>query len=139
MEPQGGNLATMRRGLRKTIRKAPDEPVVIYAGRQPKRPHYLAKLMERHEKDRSDLIEDLGIDKSTLSRWLDPDRPSTPSEKWAKKLGRYFASGPEDEDFVDIFTNPSAHRFQKITKGRSEEEIDRMLATLEAAFPAKRA
>lgn len=119
-------------------RKPPADVVSIYGSRQPRRPHYLAKLMEQHDRKRRDLIEDLGIDKGNLSKWLDEQRPSTPSEKWAKKLGRYFASGPEDDDFVDIFTDPSVSRFQRLTRGRPADEVERMLATLEAAFPQKK-
>jgi hypothetical protein len=111
----------------------------IYAKRQPKRPHYLAEIMEWKDVDRATLISDLGVDKSTLSRWLDEKDPTTPGTEWAEKLGRYFASGPEDEDFVDIFTDPAVSRFQRLTAGRTDDEIDRMLATLEAAFPSKRA
>ena len=67
--------------------------------------------------DSSVFIEELGIDKSLISRWLDEDNPTTPGQKWAKKLGRYFAAGPEDDDFVDIFTDPDQIRFQKMTRG----------------------
>lgn len=93
--------------------------------------------MGRHGVSRGKLVEDLDVDKSQLSRWLDEKRPSTPSPLWAEKLGRYFASGPDEDDFVDIFTDPEVARFQKMTKGRTPDEIDRMLATLEAAFPKK--
>jgi hypothetical protein len=131
-----GNLATMRKAKPKPSRAA---LAMIYAKRQPKRPHYLAEIMEWKDVDRAALIEDLGVDKSTLSRWLDEENPTTPGTEWAEKLGRYFASGPEDDDFVDIFTDPAVSRFRRLTVGRSDEEIDRMLATLEAAFPAHKA
>lgn len=135
-QPGIGILATMPKRTTKT--QSPPQ-AAIYAKRQPKRPHYLAKLMERKDVDRAGLIEDLGVDKSLVSRWLDEDNPSTPGDVWAKKLGRYFAAGPDDEDFVDIFTDPAVARFQRLTLGRSEDEIDRIFATIEAAFlPSKR-
>lgn len=111
----------------------------IHAKRQVRRPHYLAKLMARQNVSRVKLAAELGVDKSQLSRWLDEDRPSTPSPEWAGRLGRYFAAGPDPEDFVDIFTDPDVARFQRMTIGRSPDEVDRMLATLEAAFPIRRA
>lgn len=113
--------------------------LAIYDKRQGRRPHYLAKIMARTDKSRGDLIEDLGVDKGQLSRWLDPERPSSPGPIWAKKLGHYFAAGPDEDDFVDIFVDPDMSRFQRLTRGRSTEEIDRMLATLEAAFSLRRA
>lgn len=132
-----------RVGILATMSKRPSKPQkppldAIYDKRQPKRPHYIAKLMELQDKDRASLIEGLGVDKSLVSRWLDEDNPSTPGKEWAKKLGRYFASGPEDEDFVDIFTDPTVTRFQRLTRGRSTDEIDRIFATIEAAFSRSR-
>ncbi len=111
----------------------------IYAKRQVRRPHYLAKLMARHNVTRGKLVEDLDVDKSQLSRWLDENRPSTPSLEWAQRLGRYFAPSDDEDDAVDIFSDPDLARFQRMVRGRSPDEVDRMLATLEAAFPAKRA
>lgn len=134
-DPDGiGIVATMPRPSKKTSGAA---LVEIYAKRQPNRPHYLARLMARQNVTRGKLVEDLNVDKRQLSRWLDEKRPATPSPAWAERLGIYFAADPED--FVDIFTDPDVARFQRMTRGRSPDEIDRMLATLEAAFPAKRA
>ena len=110
----------------------------IYAKRQQRRPHYLDKLMSRQNVSRGQLVEELGVDKSQLSRWLDEDRPSTPSPHWVAELGRYFAASPDPDDFVDIFADPDVQRFQRIVRGRSPEEVDRMLATLETAFGLKR-
>lgn len=93
--------------------------------------------MDDQDVDRGKLIEDLGVDKGTLSRWLDEDKPTTPGPEWAEKLGRYFAAGPDEDDFVDIFTHPAVARFQRLTRGRTREEVDRMLNTLEAAFSVK--
>ena len=125
---------------RKLSRKPVGAPLTgIYMGRQGRRPHYLAKLMARANVTRGKLVDDLDVDKSQLSRWLDEDRPSTPSIEWALRLGRYFAPSDDPDDFVDIFTDPDVERFQRMVRGRSPDEVDRMLATLEAAFPAKRA
>lgn len=131
-----GNLATMPRRPQKPGSAALAE---LYAKRQLRRPHYLAKLMARQNVSRGKLVEDLGVDKSQLSRWLDEARPSAPSYDWSQKLGRYFAASDDPDDFVDIFADPDVERFQRMVRGRSPDEIDRMLATLEAAFPAKRA
>lgn len=130
-----GILATMPKALPKRL---PELPVRIYAGRQPARPHYLGPLLKRHNVTRATLIEELGIDKSLISRWLDEERPATPGRKWADKLGWYFAPSLDPEDFVDIFTNPAVSRFQRLTRGLSEEQVDQMLASLEAAFKVKK-
>jgi hypothetical protein len=113
------------------------------ASRQPRRPHYLAKLMKRgkngEEVTRAMLVKELDVDKSQLSNWLREVNPSTPSPKWVKALGWYFALSQDPDDFVDIFTDPDLIRFQRLTKGMQPEDIDRMLTTLEAGYRAKRA
>jgi hypothetical protein len=95
--------------------------------------------MARSDKERADLIEDLNVDKSQLSRWLDERKPSSPSPEWAQKLGFYFAASDDPDDFVDIFTDPDLIRFQKMTRSLSDEEVDKMLTTLEAAYATNRA
>lgn len=126
-----GTLATMNKRPRK-----PGSAVVaeIYAKRQVRRPHYLDKLMVRHDVDRADLVEKLGVDKSQLSRWLDDDHPSTPSPQWAEKLGWYFAAGGEPDDFVDIFTDPDLARFQRLARKMDEEKVNAWLSSLEASL-----
>ncbi len=108
----------------------------IYQNRQPRRPHYLAQLMERHGVTRADIIEAIEVDKSLLSRWLDEDKPSTPSLEWSRKLGEFFGKG---SDPVDIFANPDVDWMSRLLQGRSADEISRIKAMIEAAFPAKRA
>ena len=111
-------------------------PVAIYSKRQPSKPHYLARLMARQNVTRSDLMKELGIDKSQLSRWLDETRPATPSPEWAHKLGQYFSPGPDEDDFVDIFADPDVQWIAKKLQGRSDEEKARIIAMIDAAFPA---
>lgn len=130
-----GNLATMRKGRHKTSGAA---LVAIYAKRQPTRPHYLARLMELKNVSRGELIEELGVDKGLVSKWLAEVRPATPGDKWAKALGRYFAASDDPDDFVDIFADPDVERIRRFLVGREPDEIDRILATMETAFPARK-
>lgn len=125
--------------MRKTKPKSPAPAPLdtIFPHRQPRRPHYLAKLMARADKDRADLIHDLGVDKGQLSRWLDDEKPQSIGPVWAKRLGQYFAVSDDPDDFVDIFTDPDVERFQRMTRHMSPDEVDRMLTTLEAGYRAK--
>lgn len=116
-------------------RKPPRSPLThIYGSRQPRRPHYLAKLMERHGVTRGDLIEALEVEKGQLSRWLSEERPSTPSPVWAEKLGQFFGKG---HDVVDIFADPDVDWLARLLQDRSDDEVKRMKAMLEAAFPTR--
>lgn len=135
-DPPGiGNLATMP--------KRPPKPsgaalAAIYSKRQPTRPHYLAKLMARRDVSRADLIQAIGVDKGLLSKWLDERKPSTPGPRWAKDLGEFFAITPDPDDFVDIFADPDVDRVRRFLHGREPDEIDRIMATLETAFPPRK-
>ena len=114
--------------------KAPQSEVAeIYTRRTPRRPHYLADWMDRRGKTRRDLIEELGADKTQLSRWLDDEKPTTPGPDWAAKLGRYFAA--EGDDPIDIFTHPDNDWMTRFFDGRRLEEIERIKLTMETAFP----
>lgn len=131
-----GMLAPMKKRQSKPV-EAPLEE--IFQKRQPRRPHYVGRLMELRNLTRSQMIEDLaGLDKSILSRWLDEADPSTPGKMWTKKLGEYFAVPPDYEP-VDIFADPDIDWLYRLLRNRSAEEKDRIRAMIEAAFPVKRA
>ena len=107
----------------------------IHASKEPRRPHYLGKWMDRYGADRAQVIEDAGVDKGQLSKWLNEERPSTPSRKWAEKLGLYFQDIGHEEEMVDIFKDPDEERLRKVFVGRSRDEIDRILNMIETGFP----
>jgi hypothetical protein len=88
--------------------------------------------MERHGVTRQEIIEAIGVDKSLLSRWLDEKSPSTPGLDWAEKLGEFFGKG---HDPVDIFTDPDVDWMSRLLRGRSDDEVQRIKAMIEAAFP----
>lgn len=111
------------------------EPAQIHASKEPRRPHYLAKWMARYDVDRAQLIEDTGVDKGQLSRWLDEEKPATPGRKWAETLGLYFQGLGHEDDMVDIFKDPDEERLRKVFVGRSRDEIDRILTMVEMGFP----
>lgn len=126
-------LATMPRKKLKT-----GALVQLYAKRQPNRPHYLARLMARQNVSRTTLIDELGMDKSQLSRWLDDEKPSTPSPEWAAKLGKYFSPSGDEDDLVDIFEDPDVRWIAKKLEGRSDEEKARIISIIDREFPNKR-
>jgi hypothetical protein len=130
MTPRIANLATMKKNPIKS------RVVQIHQSRQPRRPHYLARLMEMQGTTRGELVETLGVDKSLLSRWLDEDRPATPGPDWARKLGEFFGKG---HDPVDIFKDPDVDWLSRLLQDRSADEKERIKAMIEAAFPARRA
>lgn len=127
-------LATMGRPKKTSGRAL----VEIYSKRQPNRPHYLARLMARQNVTRTALIDDLGMDKSLLSRWLDDEKPSTPSPEWAAKLNKYFSPSGDEDDLIDIFADPDVRWIAKKLEGKSDEDKARIIDIIEREFPSKR-
>lgn len=91
--------------------------------------------MDRRNVTRRQLIEELGVDKGLVSKWLDEERPSTPGPEWAERLGQFFAVAPDD--FVDIFVDPDLDRLQSLLRDRSRDEMERIIQGLETLFPRK--
>lgn len=77
----------------------------------------------------ADLARELGVDKSLVSRWY---RGATPNEQWQEKLAALFQISEEA-----LFRHPDDDWVTKFFANRSQEEIERIKATLETAFPRK--
>jgi hypothetical protein len=114
-------------------RNAPQQLHELYSGRESRRRHYIAEWMERrHIVSQTELADAISADKSLVSRWLDPEKPTTPSKLYVDRLNAFFGG---EGDPVDIFRHPDDDWFRQFFKDREMDEIDRMKAMLEAGFP----
>jgi transcriptional regulator with XRE-family HTH domain len=77
----------------------------------------------------ADLARELGADKGLVSRWFSG---SSPGVEWQEKLAALFHCDPED-----LFRHPNEDWLKRFFQGRSEEEIERIKASLELIFPKK--
>lgn len=103
----------------------------IHIGKQPRRPHHIADWAELRSLTQADIMREIGADKSVVSRWFSG---TTPSVEWQEKLAALFHTTPEG-----LFRHPDDDWITRFFQNREREEIDRIKATLEAAFPRKRA
>lgn len=103
--------------------------VHIHNGKQPRRPHYIPAWAEARGLSQAELVRQLGADKSVVSRWFSG---STPQLEWQEKLAALFETEPES-----LFRHPDDDWLSRFFAGRRRDEIDRIKATLEAAFPRK--
>lgn len=101
----------------------------IHPSKQPRRPHYLAEWMERRHITQAELARQTGADRGQISRWL---QGAAPGQEWHDRLREFFGAGREG-----IFRHPDDDWLSRFFENRKQEEIDRIKATLEAAFPRR--
>jgi transcriptional regulator with XRE-family HTH domain len=102
----------------------------IHRQKQPNRPHHIRDWADRRHMSQSDIVEALGADKSVVSRWFSG---ATPSERWQDALAEIFHCDSRES----LFRHPDDDWIAAFLQGRSRDEIERIKATLEAAFPKK--
>lgn len=101
----------------------------IHKDKQPRRPHHIPDWAEVRGLSQADIVRELGADKGVVSRWFDG---STPGTEWQERLAALFATTPEG-----LFRHPDDDWLSRFFKDREREEIERIKATLEAAFPKR--
>ena len=101
----------------------------IHQSKQGRRPHFIPQWAEHRHLDQKDIVHELGVDKGVVSRWFSG---STPSLRYQEALAGLF--GTEREG---IFRHPDEDWLASFFAGRRRDEVDRIKATLEAAFPKR--
>lgn len=74
-----------------------------------------------------DIAAGLRADKSVVSRWFSGTMPTA---EWLDRLADFFGVPPHA-----LIRHPREEWMRAFLDGRSDEEIDRIKSTLEAAFP----
>jgi transcriptional regulator with XRE-family HTH domain len=97
--------------------------------RQPGRPHFIRDWAEARHLSPNELADAVDADKSVISRWYSG---AAPSKHYQEKLAALF--GCERDA---LFRHPNEYWLAEFLRGRSEQEIERIRATLEIAFPRK--
>uniref|UniRef100_UPI003BAB6059 helix-turn-helix domain-containing protein n=1 Tax=Stappia sp. TaxID=1870903 RepID=UPI003BAB6059 len=100
----------------------------IHAGKQPPRIHFIAEWAEKRGLTQADIVRITGIDKSNVSRWF---KGVVPRHDHMIVLVECLAL----ETPNDLFRHPDDDWIARLFRDRSQEERERMIATLEAAFP----
>lgn len=103
----------------------------IHRSKQPRRPHHIPDWAEARGLSQADIVRETGADKSVVSRWFNG---TTPGADWQEKLAALFHTDPES-----LFRHPDDDWLKRFLDRRSREEIERIKATLETAFPRKSA
>ena len=102
----------------------------IHRSKQPRRPHYVVEWAKRRGfKKAVDLAKEINADKSVVSRWYNG---ATPGKEYQDRLAAAFGIEPDA-----LFRHPDDDWIARFLAGRDEEEIERIKATLESAFPRR--
>lgn len=94
----------------------------------PFRLHYIREWAAKRGMRQADIVRELDIDKSNVSRWF---KGHLPAEENILRLAALF----QCEEPAELFRHPDQDWMFRLLRGRSIEEQDRIRATIETAFP----
>lgn len=99
----------------------------IHKSKSPIRIHFIVEWAEKRGLSQADIVREVGADKSVVSRWFSG---ALPSEKYLEPLAGLFST-----DVNGLFRHPDDDWMARFLRERSIEELARIRATLEMAFP----
>lgn len=95
----------------------------IHKGKSPKRIHFIPEWAAHRNLRQADLVRDLTVDKSTVSRWFGG---SIPEQQHLETLADYFQI-----DVSALFRHPDDDWIARLLQGRSEEERKKIVQIIE--------
>lgn len=101
----------------------------IHASRNPPRLHFIPEWAAKRNIRQVDIVEELGVDKGTVSKWF--SGKAFPTQENFFALAALF----ELEEPNRIFSHPDDDWLKRLFDHRSAEERERIIRTIEAAFP----
>jgi transcriptional regulator with XRE-family HTH domain len=94
--------------------------------------HFIPEWAEKRGLTQADLSRSTGADKGLVSRWFSG---TLPSERNLLLL----ADALEAEEPANLFRHPDEDWLARLFRDRPREERERMIRTIETAFPRKKA
>jgi transcriptional regulator with XRE-family HTH domain len=98
----------------------------------PFRLHYIREWAAKRGMRQADIVRELDIDKSNVSRWF---KGHLPTEENILRLAALF----QCEEPAELFRHPDQDWMFRLLRGRSIDEQERIRRTIEAAFPQRSA
>lgn len=94
--------------------------------------HYIAEWATHRGMERADIIRELGVDKSNVSRWF--TGRALPSADYLRRLAALFHL----DDVNALFRHPDDDWMTQFFRERDDEERKRIKQALELMFPPRR-
>src|SRR5580765_299335 len=107
-------------------------PTRIHKNATPHRFHYIVEWAERRNLTQADISRSLGVDKSTVSRWFSG---AIPSEMYLIPLTALLTG--DDDEPAALFRHPDDDWLARLVRGRTADEVGRIKAMIDAAFPKR--
>lgn len=107
------------------------ELTMIHGRKQSNRPHHIPEWAEKRGLRQADIALEIGADKGMVSRWF---KGATPTIEYQEKLAALFQCASRES----LFIHPDEGWFKSFFEGWMKEEVEKMKATLEAAFPRRK-
>lgn len=101
----------------------------IHQSKKPVRRHYIREWAEARGLRQVDVVEQLGIEKSQVSRWF---AGQLPNPKFQAMLAELFSIEPEA-----LLRHPDQDWMARFFEGRAQEERERIKQAMELAWPKK--
>jgi transcriptional regulator with XRE-family HTH domain len=98
---------------------------------EPFETHYIIEWAERRGLSQADIAREIGVDKSTVTRWFKGSVPEV--RHWAALRECLGLDEP-----TDIFRHPDNDWLSKRFRDRDAEERRKMIETLDFHFPPKK-
>lgn len=89
----------------------------IHKDKQPRRIHYIAEWAEKFNLTQADIMREIDVDKSTVSRWF--SNSSVPTPKMLERLAALFEM---EGDLNAIFRHPSDDWLKKLFADKGEAQ-----------------
>ena len=102
-------------------------PARIHTDKAPNRLHYIVEWAEHRGYTQADLARELGVDKSSVSRWFGGQLPT---EKHLSGIADLFKT-----DIISLFRPPHEDWLWRFFQGRQPDEITRIRNILVNTFP----
>jgi hypothetical protein len=120
-------MAQRNKKQRTTRPERPSRITRIHAGKTPMRRHFIAERAELLGLRQVDFVEEMGVDKGTVSKWFGGSIPQ------GENLDRV-AAILQLEEVGQIFDDPNDDWLTRMLRGRSKAQKDTIRRMLEAGF-----
>lgn len=98
----------------------------IHQGKTPKRSHYIVEWAEKRQLRQADIANELGADKSLVSRWF---KGTIPYPEWQEKLAALF-----ETEVAGLFRHPDDDWLARFFRDKTEEQKERAVQMLKLWF-----